>query len=268
MFIKAFLSWSILQSEDHPKAMSRTGCGLLAMPCVFVPAMQEVGTVKPKAIPTEVMEKMILTAQLEFQYAKSSLFTCPASWSGWCVQGQQGGYAALNNLMRKRVPWKITAPNYYFEPSSTQWNSPKIVNQWLTAANALNWKTAAPQGACEASRQKLQLPGAGWGLPQEISTAPGTHSSSSCSPTEEMNRVIFSSVQFSLEYSSPLARGSSFWHSSFSTCWVRGSASSDFLCQWKQESGLRHRSCYLRLSHRPLRGRSENMCWDTNQSIY
>lgn len=72
--------------------MSRTGCGLLAMPCVFVPAMQEVGTVKPKAIPTEVMEKMILTAQLEFQYAKSSLFTCPASWSGWCVQGQAAGW--------------------------------------------------------------------------------------------------------------------------------------------------------------------------------
>lgn len=62
-----------------------------AVPCVSAPAaLQEAGTVKAKAIPTEVMEKMILTAQLELQYAKSSLFTCPASRSDWCVQGQQG----------------------------------------------------------------------------------------------------------------------------------------------------------------------------------
>lgn len=60
------------------------------MPCASVPALQEVGTVKAKAIPTEVMEKIILAAQLELQYAKSSLFTCPASRSGCCVRGQWG----------------------------------------------------------------------------------------------------------------------------------------------------------------------------------
>lgn len=43
------------------------GLWALAMPCVSAPALQEFGTVKAKAIPTEVMEKMILAAQLELQ---------------------------------------------------------------------------------------------------------------------------------------------------------------------------------------------------------
>lgn len=63
----------------------------LAMPCVFAPALQEVGTVKAKAIPTGAMEEMLLGAQLGLQYAKSSLFTCPASQSGAVVSKGSGG---------------------------------------------------------------------------------------------------------------------------------------------------------------------------------
>lgn len=63
----------------------------LAMPCVSARALQEVGTVKAKAIPTEVMEQMILGAQLGLQYPKSSLFTCPASQCGAAVSKGSGG---------------------------------------------------------------------------------------------------------------------------------------------------------------------------------
>lgn len=159
------------------------------MPCASVPALQEVGTVKAKAIPTEVMEKIILAAQLELQYAKSSLFTCPASRSAGVSEdsGVSSSSAAFNSLRRKRLPWEITATSYSFEPSSTQWNSPKIGKQWLTPVNALNWQTAAPQGACWDLQAEAAAPRSRMGN-QEISTAPGTHTSSSCSPAEEMSR--------------------------------------------------------------------------------
>lgn len=51
--------------------------------------------------------------------------------------------------------------------------------------------------------------------------------------------------------------------------WVGGSAaSSDVLCQWKQEFGQRYCFWYLRLFHRLIRCRKEDTWWDTNQPIY
>lgn len=81
--------------------------------------------------------------------------------------------------------------------------------------------TVAPWDPGKApTREKLQVPGSGWGLPARKichNTAPVIHSSSSCSPDEEARRKQSFPVhfQFFLEYFLCVPRGSKFSPVSF-----------------------------------------------------
>lgn len=143
---------------------------------------------------------MILAAQLELQYAKSSLFTCSASRSGSCVQGQWGDLqhtmwlnciqesneekGALENNSNKLLFWTII----YTRKQSQDWQP--VIN--TSKCTELGNSCTTRKDAAEASRQKLQLPGAGWELPQEISTAPGTHLQLLLRKWAETNFFLFS----------------------------------------------------------------------------